>query len=80
MKNFTNDQLALAKQLAYENWEDGPADIGFVFNGTWITNPFLEESGRFEFNDLSAMYEYYGEENVVSFLTEILSQDKGRED
>ena len=60
---FTEEQLKLAKQLSYDNWEkeDG---IGFVWEGVWVTNPFLEESGRFEFVGYKKMCKHYGKENV----------------
>lgn len=68
---FTVEELAKAKELAYKNWEvDG--DIGFEFNETWITNPFVEDTGRFEFTDLDAMCKYYGTDNVVAFIKKIL--------
>lgn len=67
---FTPKEINKVKELAYINWENG--DIGFLYKGTWITNPFLEESGRFEFTSYEAMCEHYGKENVENFIKEIL--------
>ena len=76
-KNFTKEELALAKRLAYENWEiQDETDIGFVYCDQWITNPFLENTGRFEFSDFDAMCEFYGKENVISFIHKILASNE----
>ena len=76
MKNsniFSKEDLSLAKQLAYENWENQEvSDIGFEFKGAWVTNPFVEVSGRFEFENLDAMCEYYGRKNVLDLLNKLL--------
>lgn len=68
---FTTEEINKAKELAYKNWEN-EGNIGFEFKGQWITNPFLEETGRFEFVNFDVMCEHYGTENVVAFIKEIL--------
>ena len=76
---FTQEQLNKAKELAYINWEND-GDIGFLFQGTWITNPFIEDTGRFDFVDYDAMCSYYGKRKVTSFIKKILEMgvDKTR--
>lgn len=74
-KIFTKEELELARELAYDNWEKEETEIGFEHYGQWITNPFVENSGRFEFTNLDAMCEYYGKENVISFLSKLLESD-----
>lgn len=72
---FTTEELNKAKELAYENWDrdlNYEESIGFEFKGQWISNPFLEESGRFEFINFDAMCKHYGTENVITFIKEIL--------
>ena len=72
---FTNEELKLVKELAYKNWENEETEIGFDFNDQWITNPFIESSGRFEFENLDAMCNYYGKENVFALLKKLLQQN-----
>ena len=69
-KCFSKEELELAKKLAYEN--SAEAEIGFEFKNMWVVNPFMEETGRWEFKDLAAMCKHYGEENVCNFITRIL--------
>lgn len=74
---FTTAEINKAKELAYENWDKALNDedsIGFEFNGQWISNPFLEESGRFEFVNYEVMCEHYGLKNVENFIRIILNQ------
>lgn len=70
---LTNEEINKIKELSYINWEEG--NIGFMFKETWITNPFLEESGRFEFKSLEEMYKHYGEKNVNTFIDELLNKE-----
>lgn len=76
---FTTEQLNKAKELAYINWEkclaDGEEEIGFEYKGMWIANPFIEESGRFEFLYYETMCGHYGRENVENFIKEILERE-----
>jgi hypothetical protein len=69
---FTTEELNKAKELAYINWEND-GGIGFEFEGTWITNSFMEDIGRFEFVDFDAMCKHYGKRKVVKFIKEILA-------
>lgn len=72
---FTTAEINKAKELAYENLNKALNDedsIGFEFNGQWITNPFVEESGRFEFANYEVMCEHYGKDNVEKIINEIL--------
>lgn len=71
---FTEEELELAKKIADGNMESEETDIGFEFKGAWVTNPFMEVTGRFEFPNLDAMCEYYGKENVCSLLKKLLEQ------
>ena len=74
---FTTAEINKAKELAYENWDKALNDedsIGFEHNGQWITNPFVECSGRWEFVNYEVMCEYYGLENVEKFIKDILNQ------
>lgn len=74
---FTTTEINTAKELAYENWNKALNDedsIGFEFNGQWISNPFLEESGRLEFVNYEVMCEHYGRENVEGFIRNILGE------
>jgi len=68
---FITEELNKAKELAYENWEND-GRIGFEFKGTWIANPFLDDTGRFELKDFNTICDYYRKENVVAFIKEIL--------
>lgn len=70
---FTDADLRKAKAHAYINWENnGP--VGFMYEDMWITNPFLDSTGRFELADFNAMCERYGTDNVVAFVKEILGK------
>lgn len=71
---FTTEELELAKKLAYENMADEHTEIGFEYKGTFITNPFMEESGRFELTSFEAMCKYYGKWNVYNFVTEVIKK------
>ena len=76
-REFSKEELEQAKRLSYENWEKTDTELGFEFCGQWITNPFVEISGRFEFADITAMCEFYSKENVYNFISNILSGNKG---
>ena len=71
-KELNKEELEKAKKLSYENMEKEETEVGFVYKDAWITNPFLDSTGRLEFADLNGMYEYYGKENVDSFISVIL--------
>ena len=73
---FTTEQINKAKELANKNLDkslNNEDSIGFEFNGQWISNPFIEESGRFEFVNYEIMCEHYGIENVENFIKAILN-------
>ena len=73
MKAFSSNDLVKVKEMCFKNMEDNSSGIGFDFNGQWITNPFLDASGRFELS-FEKMHEYYGEKNVEVFLTNLLTK------
>lgn len=55
---FSEKELKKAKELAYANWNKALNDedsVGFEYKGQWISNPFIEQSGRFEFVNYEAM-------------------------
>lgn len=70
---FSKDELERAKDLSYENWLDNGGDIHFIFNDTHIANPFVDETGRFEFASFEDMCNHYGKDNVVTFIKKILA-------
>jgi hypothetical protein len=43
--------------------KDASKMVHFIFNGTAIVNPWLDETGRFEVDP----YTYYGKENMDEF-------------
>lgn len=77
MRVFTNDELVKAKELSFKNMQKVSSDIGFAYKGQWITNPFMDASGRFELS-AAQMRHYYGEEKVVNFLEKLLASDIGK--
>ena len=79
---FTEKELKKAKELAYANWNKALNDedsVGFEYKGQWISNPFIEQSGRFEFVNYEAMCNHYGTANVEKFIKEILSNKEYHE-
>lgn len=67
------EQLNKVKELSYINYEkEENTKIGFEYKSQWITNPFLEASGRFEFANYEEMCSYYGKTNVEEFIEKIL--------
>ena len=75
---FTKEQLQKARDLSILNHElEG--EIGFEFHGTWITNPFMDETARFELKDYEHMCKHYGEENVAGFIQQILNESQLKE-
>lgn len=71
---FTTAEINTAKELAYANWNNEDTEIGFEYNGQWITNPFVDSSARLELVNYEAMCEYYGRDNVEGFIKKILSE------
>ena len=74
-ETFSKEELSLAEKLSYENANNEDSEIGFDFNGTWITNPFMDETARFEFKTFTDMQFHYGKENVNTFITSILQRN-----
>lgn len=72
---FSDKEISKARELSYANWENN-GDIGFEYNGRFITNPFIDESGRFEFTNFEAVCDHYGKDNVIPFIKEILCQEE----
>lgn len=50
------------------NGDSSPADIGFDHEGTFVTNPFYETTGRFT-HDIDGAYDMYGDDNVNNWIT-----------
>lgn len=64
MNNF---KLELISKIIKENYnlsQQNGKCIGFDFNGIFITDPNLDETGRFSVNPL----EYYGKANIEKFI------------
>ena len=53
--------------------ENGEEAISFEFNYATITNPFFDETGRFEQSAEEAI-EYYGVENIQAFVQALLAE------
>lgn len=67
--NITESDLHVLQQhCIYVDPED---PIGFDYAGMWITNIFLDSSGRFELNLTEAIQEY-GFENVNNFAHQVI--------
>lgn len=67
---WTKEELRHAEGLAYKNWEKENG-VGFEHLGTWISNPFIDPTGRFPLADINKMYALYGVENVDSFIERV---------
>lgn len=55
--------------------DDKPSSIGFEHNGTWITNPFYDETLRFKVEPFS----YYGMNNVLDFVCQLRNAIENKE-
>lgn len=57
------------RNLAEENFNLGnyETNIGFEFEGSWIINPWIDDSGRFPLTDEEAI-KLYGRENFEKFI------------
>ena len=75
---FTEKELKRAEELAYDNWnkslETDERTIGFEYLGQWISNVFIDSSGRFPLG-LDDAYKMYGKENVDRFIKELLNSN-----
>lgn len=80
MKRLSTEEITKAKEIAennfYESSEIGDEGmISFEFNGINVINPWVSECGCFDFTDEEAI-EYYGLENVLNFIINILKEGK----
>lgn len=50
------------------NQFDNQNEMSFMFNGVSITNPFMDESGRYEVNPIT----YYGSHFIESRFKEVI--------
>ena len=60
IREFTDRQF-------FAEASDGTGRIGFVFKDQFITDPWIDESGRFELDDERAVSKY-GADNVALFI------------
>lgn len=44
--------------------------LGFEYYGTWIINPWMDDTGRFELTDAQAI-ELYGKDNIDSYIEKV---------
>lgn len=65
IKAFAEKQMELAN-----NGADTSKMVGFEFNGTYIINPFVDETARFEVDP----YEYYGVHAMLEYTNGILEK------
>lgn len=70
----TEEDFENIKKIAYENLEkqsEGVEDLpGFEFNGIYIVNPWVDETGRFDLSDEKAV-EIYGVDNMWKFICDV---------
>lgn len=75
LMEYTEEDFENAKEIAYENLEkqsEGVENlVGFEFDGIYIVNPWVDETGRFDLTDEEAV-ELYGLENVLKFVCDII--------
>ena len=65
------ENLEIVQAWLDHNGMASPEELpGFNHNGTWITNPFYEETGRFLVEPLS----YYGVKEVTEYISEAKKQ------
>ena len=81
----SNEGNALSKLgISQQDWEiikewcdnyDPDSSVGFESkNGQWITNPFLDETGRFDLT-IDEAIGTYGLDNVKNFCEQVLAQE-----
>lgn len=56
-----------ALRCCFGSCYDPENPIGFEFKGTWIVNPFYDETMRFEVDPV----EYYGADNIKAYLDQL---------
>ena len=78
LKDFgtTEDELELAQGLSEANQRLAETEqgtrVGFEYKGQFISNIFLDETGRFELT-LEEAVAKYGRENVSKFYYDVLN-------
>lgn len=75
LSEYTEKDFEIVKAFAYENLEmqaEGEENlVGFEFNGIYIVNPWVDETGRFDLSDEKAI-ETYGLDNVLKFICDVI--------
>ena len=72
--NITEQQFNEIMRYAFSTHTDNIVDvIGFESNDVWITNPFIDDTGRFDLTvDESILT--YGEDNIYKYCKEVLQK------
>lgn len=71
IRKYVDLQNNLTFILFGVNMIDYAQEIGFDYEGVFITNPFMDDSYRIEY-DLKESIEVYGRENVEKFLNDVV--------
>ena len=71
---LTLEQLENVQRIAKHQFDfiDCESNIGFDFNGTFIVNPWMDESGRFELTTSEAIAKYGV--NVLHFIKRVIAE------
>ena len=72
---YSDEEWTMLKELSSLNHK-AEFPVEFEYEGISITNPFLEATGRFEFNNIENMCKYYGNENVYGFFDALAKMKK----
>lgn len=71
---MTDNQLYVIKAIANKQWRDDKEDaVGFEHNGQWITNPWMDPSGRENLSDYMAVA-IYGKEDFKKFCNDVIGR------
>lgn len=73
---YQKKQVDEVRNFAEHNFDDPESDIGFEYNGQWITNPFVDPSGRFPLSYSEAIRKY-GRVNIDNFIRDALKEIYG---
>ena len=83
---ITEIELEAVKEFAEKQWEDfeniekeNRPYVSFEYQGMDITNPWIDESGRFPLSDADAISEY-GLINIKKFCTEALGKIRDKQE
>ena len=69
---MTDNQLYAVQAIAEKQWSEEKEDaVGFEHNGQWITNPWIDPSGRFVQTSYMAVGRY-GKENFTQFCKDVV--------